>query len=632
MGDFNAKHPLWGSKVTDFRGKLIETFIDENNLICLNKGEGTRLNYNGTFSHIDLALCSSNFGLRLNCERIDDSWGSDHFPLSVIYESTTSKFIPLHLNYFRYEKADWALYKEFLCNECNNFIDEDNVEFIYENLVTSLSKARDKSIPLKSGNYKHKYSPFWNKDCSVAKKNRKSAEKLLRGSNSIENQINFKIYKNKFKTTVYNAKKEYWENYCTKLSSNSKISNVWKVLNQIKGKESFTKIVIASKSGEFFDNETLANNFATIFKTVSMDVNIDPDILRNRKITAESFIKDYKDTSLKNNCNVTLSSDSLTINDNFKFNELTNVLKKVNIKSSPGIDDIPFLLLVNSPDNIKANLLYLLNASWQSGVIPNKWKHSIIKPILKPNKNKNDLLSYRPISLTSTFSKILEKLVVNRLNWFLDKNNLMNTNQAGFRKTFSTSDPVIRLKYEADFAIKTGNITVAILIDFTRAFDLLWVDGLIMKMMNLHISGNMLKWIRNFLTNRTYQVKVGDAFSHLFTTENGTPQGSALSPLLFLIMVNDFPKLSNFTSDAFFADDCTIWRTGKNYSQIHYHLQKDLNTIGTWCKKWGLMINTEKTIGIVFTNKKGPSDYPPFKIQGKDIAFQSTCKLLGVFF
>jgi len=218
-------------------------------------------------------------------------------------------------------------------------------------------------------------------------------------------------------------------------------------------------------------------------------------------------LTEYNKISQKNNENQILSADSLIINDAFKFKELDDVLNKVNIKSSPGIDNIPFLLLVNLPINIKEYLLKLINASWQTGTIPKNCKHSVIKPILKPNKNKNDLHSYRPISLTSTFSKVMEKMVVNRLNWFLEKNNLMNKNQAGFRKNFSTNDPVIRLTYEADYAIKSGNITVAILIDFTRAFDLLWVDGLLMKMMNLHISGNMLKWVKNFLANRTYQVK-----------------------------------------------------------------------------------------------------------------------------
>jgi len=112
-----------------------------------------------------------------------------------------------------------------------------------------------------------------------------------------------------------------------------------------------------------------------------------------------------------------------------------------------------------------------------------------------------------------------------------------------------------------------------------------------------------LNWIKNFLTRRTYQVKVGEEYSYTYSTDNGTPQGSSLSPILFLIMVNDFPKLSSSTSDAFFADDCTIWRSGTNIQSIIHHLQLDLNIISEWCKKWDLIINVDKTVGIVFTNK-----------------------------
>ena len=196
----------------------------------------------------------------------------------------------------------------------------------------------------------------------------------------------------------------------------------------------------------------------------------------------------------------------------------------------------------------------------------------------------------------------------------------------------STSDPISRLRREADFAVNSGNITIAILIDFTKAFDLLWVDGLILKLMQLKISGKLLNWIKFFLTNRKYMVKIGDCLSDTFTTENGTPQGSAISPLLFLIMVNDFPPLSKFTSDAFFADDCTIWRSGTNLEQIVYHLQEDLNAISGWCKKWGFIINTDKTQGIIFTNKQIRDTQVKLKINGKCIIFSNSVKLLGVIF
>ena len=170
------------------------------------------------------------------------------------------------------------------------------------------------------------------------------------------------------------------------------------------------------------------------------------------------------------------------------------------------------------------------------------------------------------------------------------------------------------------------------MIDFKRAFDLLWIDGLLIKLIKLKISGHFRKWIKSFLTNRTYQVKINDCLSSCFTTDNGTPQGSALSPILFLVMINDFPKLSEFTSDAFFADDCTVWRSGKNIAHIIFHLQQDLTLIQNWCKKWGFIINLEKTSAILFTKKRIKHEHIVLKINDKIIKVVENCILLGVTF
>jgi len=375
------------------------------------------------------------------------------------------------------------------------------------------------------------------------------------------------------------------------------------------------------------DDETVANKLASNFYDISSDNSIELDIRNNRKTTVQNYL--FDDISL-NTGNVLLNKDLIILNQPFTRCEINKTLSKVNVKSTPGCDDIPFNLIKKSPDNIINFLLNLINTSFSTNVIPINWKTSIINPILKPNKDSNDINSYRPISLTTTISKIIEKMIVSRLSWFLDKNNLLNPAQAGFRKSFCTSDPIIRLTHEADIAINSENITIAILIDFSRAFDTLWIDGLLLKMLNFNIKGKILNWIKNYLSNRINKVKIGQHFSLDFISENGTPQGSSLSPLLFLIMVNDFPKLSQYTSDAFFADDCTIWRSGKNISHIVYHLQQDLDSISAWCKKWGFRMNTDKTMGIVFSKKKLDISSIKLQIDKKWIIFKKDCKMLGV--
>ena len=380
---------------------------------------------------------------------------------------------------------------------------------------------------------------------------------------------------------------------------------------------------------EIYDNKSIANNFADLFNNISSNNHISGNIIQLRGKTVNNLLNNLSKENPESNKNI---EDCRTVNKPFTISELLFTLNQANKKSSPGSDEIHYLLLTKSPEKVKNYFLKLINELWIKQQIPDSWKLSIIKPILKPNLDKNNITSYRPISLISNVSKIMEKMVTNRLTWFLNKNNIIKPSHAGFRKYFSTSDPIIRLKCEIEHVIKEGHITVAIFIDFTKAFDLLWIDGLLLKMMGLGLKGNIYQWIKNFLINRHYQVKVNDTLSNSYSPDNGTPQGSVVSPTLFLLMLHDFPKLSNLTSDAFFADDCTIWRSGTNIEQIIFHLQHDLDLIDTWCAKWGFIINTKKTVGVLFTQKHISNDSITLKIQGTKINFQNSCKILGVFF
>ena len=151
------------------------------------------------------------------------------------------------------------------------------------------------------------------------------------------------------------------------------------------------------------------------------------------------------------------------VNEPVTLKELDTVFKSINIKSAAGSDKIHFIFFKYSPELTKNYLLQIFDKSRLQNDIPTNWKYAIVKPILKPGKNKNDLNSYRSIALTNTTSKIIEKLIVNRITWCLEKNMLINPSQADFRKAMCTTDSIIRLHQEADFALNSGFVTVAFL-------------------------------------------------------------------------------------------------------------------------------------------------------------------------
>ena len=173
-------------------------------------------------------------------------------------------------------------------------------------------------------------------------------------------------------------------------------------------------------------------------------------------------------------------------------------------------------MILHLPPDWKNELLQIFNHCWKKGYLPPSWNHALITPIHKPNSDKSLPSSYRPIALTSAYSKVLEKMVSRRLNWYIESSNIINQNQAGFRKFHSTIDHAVRLKSDIENAFSIGGLTVAIFLDFSRAFDLVWTDGLLLKLLKYKIDGNCLTYIRNFLNNRSAEIVVNDAHSYAF--------------------------------------------------------------------------------------------------------------------
>ena len=260
-------------------------------------------------------------------------------------------------------------------------------------------------------------------------------------------------------------------------------------------------------------------------------------------------------------------------------------------------------MLQHLPKNGIKSLLSLYNEVWKKGTMPQAWRHSIIIPVLKAGKEKQKVSSHRPISLTNTLGKVMEKLISTRLMYFLEKNKLLSNVQTGFRKGRSTIDHLIRLQDTINKYNLNRGYTVAVFIDFQSAFDMLWHDGLKVKLKKMGIAGKIYTYIENFLTGRTIQVLVGKELSNKMELTNGTPQGSVISPLLFLIMINDLPDGITNTDITLFADDSCLFKSGRKLDVIIRYIQKSLNALAEWCDLNGFKISLDKTVAVLFTHR-----------------------------
>ncbi|GFU64610.1 probable RNA-directed DNA polymerase from transposon X-element [Trichonephila clavipes] len=275
--------------------------------------------------------------------------------------------------------------------------------------------------------------------------------------------------------------------------------------------------------------------------------------------------------------------------------------------------------------------------SWKYGV-PAIWKKAIVVPIPKKNKPLDDLNSYRPISLTSILSKVMERMITSRFDWYLETNNLLTSSQAGFRKCQSTNQQVVFLGQSIKDALDQRHSALALFVDVEAAFDKVWWFECIQKLQTLGVCNNMLMWIRNFISQRFSAVRFGNGISSFKQSETGLPQGTVISPILFNIFIDDLPDLSLLASDgltntALFADDLAIWCSTPKRDQYKLNtiLNLTLERLHLWYIENNMTVNLKKTTCQFFTLNRQPFSpqlvYNGMPVQQSDVSFLGGCAL-----
>ncbi|GFT88187.1 probable RNA-directed DNA polymerase from transposon BS [Trichonephila clavipes] len=279
--------------------------------------------------------------------------------------------------------------------------------------------------------------------------------------------------------------------------------------------------------------------------------------------------------------------------------EILNYIKSLKNNKAPGSDLITNKMVKNFPIKIIMILTYLINKILFLRHFPNNWKNATVFPIKKPNKNAHFPDSYRPISLLSILSKITEYVILNRLKSFTNDNNFINPNQYGFTRNLSTYHPLLGLTEKITAGFQRGRSTGAVFLDIKR---LLTGSG-------------------------TFQVRVNDTLSSSLSISYGVPQGSLLGPLLFNIYINDIPTHPQ-TSTNIYADDTVTLATYKNHNTITIALNNHLKLLETFFDTWKIKINIDKTVAVLFTNRK--TQPTPPTLYSTQLQWSQSTKYLGL--
>ena len=309
-----------------------------------------------------------------------------------------------------------------------------------------------------------------------------------------------------------------------------------------------------------------------------------------------------------------------------------NAIKQLKNGKAPGPDKISTKLIKDAAAFIWKPLTMVFNSSLKYGVFPDIWKLARVTPIFKTD-SKKDANNYRPISVISVFSRMLEKIVHDQLIEYLITNKVLTPNQSAFRKLYSTVTSLINSTDYWYDNMDEKQLNLAIFLDLKKAFDTVDHRILIKKLGAYGIRGISGGWLTSFLTSRKQFCSVNGQKSEARLVTCGIPQGSCLGPLLFIIYLNDFEKCLDFSRASMYADDTHVTLTSSNTDGLLTNAYKELRNISEWMRINKLSANPKKTEYMIIghprrTNKVEISE--PLNLNDSEIKRVAKTKSLGV--
>ena len=256
--------------------------------------------------------------------------------------------------------------------------------------------------------------------------------------------------------------------------------------------------------------------------------------------------------------------------------------------------------------------VYIINLSLNTGIVPEAMKLAKVVPIFKNSGTNTIMKNYRPVSLLPVLSKVLERIVYNRLFHYLMKHKFFSASQYGFQPNRSTEYAILELQDRIMKIMNKKECCVGVFMDLSKAFDTLDHKILLDKLYHYGIRGVAHDWFRDYLSNRKQYVHINGTSSGQLPISCGVPQGSILGPLLFLVYVNDLATVSEHALTILFADDTNLIYNGKTYNELKILIKNDLSKISHWFKANKLALNESKTKYMIFHTSYNK---PPFSFQ-----------------
>ena len=451
---------------------------------------------------------------------------------------------------------------------------------------------------------KNEYHPPWfDSECLVKCKEKDKLHKLIKQNKTMKSELKFKTFRREYKTLIKN-----------KMRANLDYSD---------------RNILTKK---FWSHVKSYKNSSRIPEVISYEGVTATDPLAKANMFNKYFYKQFSEPSCYET-DIDFTNDS-TFDIDFSASRIKPLLDNLDINKAQGPDAISGAVLKNCSKTLAYPLSILFTLTFNTGYIPQEWKLANVVPVFKKD-DKNKVINYRPISLTSLVMKVLERILYDEL--FTRTIDKIDKRQHGFLKNKSCNTNLLLFTESIARSLHEKIGTDVIYFDFAKAFDTVSHDLILQKLkIQYNIDGTLLKFFTEYLRCRKQRVIMENVVSENVDVLSGVPQGSILGPLLFVLFINDiYANIDKDTNIALFADDTKIWRDINSEADCEI-LQKDINSLSMWSRNNKMSFHPDKCKALSIYDQRPnfvkilPFAHQYYNINGSIIEFCKNERDLGV--
>lgn len=655
-GDLNSKRVEWGNKDNNTKGNILFDWLAEYEILFRCKFYASlKPSYPRSDSFIDVCISDSRIDIKsenntLNCVKTWD-YDSDHNALEIVASMHDERqpFILFKQTpniKYNFKATNWNTFKSKILvktnnehivpNNCN--LHNDEIESYLTTINTLINSVIEEVVP------KYKEKKYTMDANHIIRKLHSEKSKLLTIVKR-HNRLEICMPPNRLmylKSVLKRIKKLIDDNFSLAINDNfkSRISNIKskhslemfdKVrknfrkfdsinLDTLKIPSNLLHIIhnagldertVERDSNQNFvinDEDQVVNIIGSYFESVHSSKEIDANNITHTHVnqTFNAFLEAktsfernrttltmFTETKRANSLNDTETGNFFVTHDTIKY-----IFQNLRKKTSSGLDNIPNVVLKNIPEIMILDYCTLFNNMINNSYYPRDWKKAKVVVVPKKDKDSSKPENLRPISLLPNISKVFEMCVNNTLSKLCLLNNLTNDKQFGFKHKHSTINAINKLVSDINWNWNRKLCTGACLIDMEKAFDSIWIQGLICKFIDYKFPLNLVILLFNMINGKSFTVHHKNRVSKTYKIANGLQQGTVNAPVLFNIYILDLiDSIENIIS---FADDIIIYQEGDKIININRNLQSTFDIVETYCSNWHMKINIQKCETILF--------------------------------